>query len=649
MMIDILFKKYLFEAKKQQTPEDAKKAVEQLASQLAKSILSMDDEFHEKGGNLDNYIKQATSKAQSVLSRLHQDSRVISHFLESYHSVMGKSVNNEIPGAVSSLIKSKIKSSSSATSKTSIEPKNKKNANIDTETTKEKTKKNVKDDEEAQKERKKRKEEIRKENHPGQNIIVRDKSLSNVNTIKSKIWTEIESIGSDDEWENKNKNNLQKEKFVTPSWLKYNQKVPQKYFKVIERMVNSINNKITSKISHFIPGAGAGKIESQAGEIVMMISSTMTDNEWSQYKKHLLDAVEKTTNGIITKEWIIAADNNRKALYKRLKRQYKGINIPDDIIAGCWDTKEEVEGLGLKDYKKNKGFSTDVYFKIKYNGKEFLVEQSLKKDGNANLSNSGTGKFSQWDKNIPDDIKLSVYAENQKNKLSSFVTKHKMIIDKMLKDMKNFDPDNKTYKEILSKMEDGGIESIIDGSNRDKRKAMNLIIKLLSDKNFNEATKMLEELKSDEITYSKNCIYAINNNPKLKEGMLEDIRSSLPLKEVSVGEEAMSIGDLSLDIKTFKELFGTNDWDKIKEKITVKMVKNKPIIVYSGSTKDEDVPIANLVIREDGVGYGGVVKFELQIHKEFIKKLKEVDSSLINKLINNSMKKYVEKYLFEYK
>jgi len=215
--------------------------------------------------------------------------------------------------------------------------------------------------------------------------------------------------------------------------------------------------------------------------------------------------------------------------------------------------------------------------------------------------------------------------------------------------MKNFDPDNKTYKVILSKMEDGGIESIIDGSNRDKRKAMNLIIKLLSDKKFNEATKMLEELKSDEITYSKNCIYAINNNPKLKEGMLEDIRSSLPLKEVSVGEEAMSIGDLSLDIKTFKELFGTNDWDKIKEIITVKMVKNKPIIVYSGSTKDEDVPIANLVIREDGVGYGGVVKFELQIHKEFIKKLKEVDSSLINKLINNSMKKYVEKYLFEYK
>ncbi len=105
-MMDRLFNKYLFEAQQPlRTPRDAQKAVEQLAAQLANAILAIDDKYHDEGGKIDEYIEQATSKAQSVISRLHPDSRVVSHFLETYHRLVGKSVDNEIPGVVSSLIK----------------------------------------------------------------------------------------------------------------------------------------------------------------------------------------------------------------------------------------------------------------------------------------------------------------------------------------------------------------------------------------------------------------------------------------------------------------------------------------------------------------------------------------------------------------
>ena len=45
----------------------------------------------------------------------------------------------------------------------------------------------------------------------------------------------------------------------------------------------------------------------------------------------------------------------------------------------AWDIKEEVEALGMEDYKRDKGFSTDVYFTLEVDGKTILDEVSLKK------------------------------------------------------------------------------------------------------------------------------------------------------------------------------------------------------------------------------------------------------------------------------
>ncbi len=69
--------------------------------------------------------------------------------------------------------------------------------------------------------------------------------------------------------------------------------------------------------------------------------------------------------------------------------------------------------------------------------------------------------------------------------------------------------------------------------------------------------------------YTTNATRAIVENPKLKAGMLEGIRKEFPLKSVGEGEETMAIGDLSLDPDTMKELFGTSDFEKIKENLVV--------------------------------------------------------------------------------
>jgi len=110
--MDKFFNKYLNEgpSKKQEgpkTPRDAQKAVEALAAQLAVQVLDLDSKYHSKGGKLKKFIGDAEDKVQAAISKLHPDPRVISHFLNTYEKLVGKTITNEIPGRASNVIKSR--------------------------------------------------------------------------------------------------------------------------------------------------------------------------------------------------------------------------------------------------------------------------------------------------------------------------------------------------------------------------------------------------------------------------------------------------------------------------------------------------------------------------------------------------------------
>ena len=221
------------------------------------------------------------------------------------------------------------------------------------------------------------------------------------------------------------------EPYKMPDFLNDNPKFPKKYTKALERMMNTQPKGDATKWGHFsdIEG-GAGQISAQAGELMTMMGSTMSDSEWSEFSNSILkhdDAFNEANPTlknpkykIVDKSWVKAATQSRKAIKDRLVKQY-GDGV--EVTAGAWDTKDDVEAMGLDNYSENKGFSTDMYLKVKLpNGKEVMDEISLKKSTKVNFLNSGAGEFAKWDKNLPDEINQQVYKAKARERNIGFVT-----------------------------------------------------------------------------------------------------------------------------------------------------------------------------------------------------------------------------------
>ena len=171
---------------------------------------------------------------------------------------------------------------------------------------------------------------------------------------------------------------------------------PKKYVKVLHRLLNTKNKgKIT--ISDFTDAAGGGTLESTAGEIVSMIGMSIDDEEQAN---KFFDTLEehakknkksKKDTGIIDPSWVKSARQVRQGIRDRYDRAFGKGNWK--LKNSSWDIKEEVEALGVEDYRRDKGFSTDVYFTLEVDGVTILDEVSLKKDREANLLNSTSGRM----------------------------------------------------------------------------------------------------------------------------------------------------------------------------------------------------------------------------------------------------------------
>ena len=419
-----------------------------------------------------------------------------------------------------------------------------------------------------------------------------------------------------------------------------NPKFPKRYIKMLERMMNSRLTSKTKKWEHFSDIAGgAGQIKAQAGELLTMIGSTLDDDEFEElmtaledHEKKLLDEhpgvfKKKTKQGavidnpgsrIIDKTWIKSARNNRKAILDRLEKQY---GEGTKIIGSSWDTKNEVEAMGFSDYENNKGFSTDCYFKVqKPDGEQVIDEVSLKKSTKVNFLNSGAGIFPEWDENLPDEINQEVYRAKARKRNIDYITQNKDKVDEFLNS-----PQAAPIKKL---MESKGLtfEEAMKGNSRDKQNILFQTIKLMS-KADESAKAIIQQDNKEHSEFVEKAVTAITENDNMREGMLNEIRSEFPLKAVSDGEETMAIGPNSLDKETMKNIFGTDDYDEIKEKLVAKPGP-PPFIGYRVDTGDEVIPVAKIVIREDGRGYGGQFKFEMVLHDDFSKKLESAQKEI---------------------
>ena len=445
-----------------------------------------------------------------------------------------------------------------------------------------------------------------------------------------------------------------------------NPKFPKRYIKMLERMSNSRLTTTTKKWEHFsdIPG-GAGQIKAQAGELMTMIGSSLDDSEFDnlmnaleEHEQRLLKdnagsdgkpgVFQKVTSGrvvdnpgsrIIDKTWIQSARNNRKAILDRLEKQY---GEGTKIIGSAWDAKDEVEAMGLSDYDNNKGFSTDCYFKVeKPNGEQVIDEVSLKKSTKVNFLNSGAGDFKNWDPDLPDEINQNVYRAKARKRNIDFIEQNRQKVDEFLNS-----PDSAKVEKLM-KSKKITFEQALQGNSRDKQNVLYSIIKELRLKGDEGANKIVEQDAEEHKEFVEQSVKAITENDKMRDGMLNTIRSEFPLKAVSDGEETMAIGPNSLDKETMKQIFGTDNYDEIKEKLVAKppvpiLDKNgepkkdkdgnikmsPPFIGYNVEATGEVFPVAEVKIREDGRGYGGQFKFEMVLHKDFAPRLESAQKEI---------------------
>lgn len=542
----------------------------------------------------------------------------------------------------------------------------------------------------------------------------KDKSLSDVDN--EYYQKDVEP--SDDEYE-KSKPEQQKLKegesptklpddiFGSPS------KVPKKYIKLVERLINSrYVNQTTPPITSMINASGAGKIQAQAAEVLSMIGPTLNDDEM----KNLMDTIrkhneklpqilkkdgtsykppkyEKGSEPILSEDWLQSVESVRGGIKSRLDATYGEGNW--EVENGAWDLKGDVEAMGLPDYQKNKGFSTDMYLRVKTPDGSVLDEVSLKKNLDIFLSQPSVNAVDEWgvvedkkeydeivrkkqelksagkDKgkeykeltkrqkeilqkandNIPEDANPKKFNKKTTQSASNFFEN---VSEEQHNKLKDLDENDDEYITKLSK---------ITGQTKDYCKVLVKTMKSLKhpyskeelrqamiDNGFNpkkttgkyqdKFSVMMMRTMGGEPINDESASESLNNHLQIgkdfnksfvenmvkepyKSGVMNTIREKFPLKSLMDGEEKMSLGGVNADPEVMKEIFGTTDYDKVQEKLTIQGPDDKGEyqLVFQAEVGGDVVPISTIAPRQRGLGYEPVVNLEMNLHPVMKEKL----------------------------
>jgi phage-related protein len=497
-----------------------------------------------------------------------------------------------------------------------------------------------------------------------------------------------------------------------------NTKFPKKYLKVLARMLSTKPGGVT--ISDFTNASGAGTLSSTMGELLTLMAVTIKDdNEAKEFFNMLRQHVKSNgKDSIIDIGWVNSAEKVRQTQFNRYNRKYGKGNWELDNMA--WDVESEVDAMGMENYKQNKGFSTDVYAKVKVGGKYILDEISLKKEIKANLLNATSGRVAdimvrglasdedlviyddlnakidslmglkdaaskrekaelvaqrdamieKYNVNVPDDVKVSNVQKKQRllhedfvkkgvSEISGFLnkfcnktdTKYRANAVNVMKTSLSQKDDYKAkvteqLDSLCSTMPSGGFKTAEDynnalkvakiGDTSDMQKLNMALMSLISSENpQSQASKSLNMITKNSHNHSKAVRKFLLEDPAARRGLLGSIREAFPLKALFEGEENMILGDVSVDRDVLKDVFGVDSYDQLEQKLTVRDIPPPPSIVYRVVGPDgsnTDIPVAEIVSRPDGIGYGGSWKLIMAVHPDFAKKLKESNDALNSKI-----------------
>ena len=466
---------------------------------------------------------------------------------------------------------------------------------------------------------------------------------------------------------------------------------PKKYLKVLQRLLNT---KKPLKITDVTDSAGGGTPDSTTGELITMMVTSIDDDEQAEKTLKALEEHVNKNGGsksetLVALGWIKSARNVRKTIRSRYDRLFGKGNWKFKNAA--WDIKEEVETLGMEEYSKNKGFSTDVYFSVETGGETLIDEVSLKKNKLANLLNTTTGrvtdilirakatdeemeiyqkvarkkKVDRTDKeqefldkleekyagDMPDEINVEKVKKRQKELHENSLRENSEEIRSVLSNFNNLSEAERLEKlteigkamnqkpswakatlEEFSKIAstlptDGEIttdmlKDILGTGKLDRIQKLSMMLHTLTKlENPNgKSAKALEEIIQNSRNHSKAVADYLLSNDEAKAGLLKSIREDFPLAALMSGEENMVLDDLSMDQQTLFDITGATSMDEVQENLSIRDEPPPPSIVYTIEGQQE-IPIAEVRSRPDGIGYGGNWKLEMKLHPDMAKEL----------------------------
>ena len=171
-------------------------------------------------------------------------------------------------------------------------------------------------------------------------------------------------------------------------------KFPAKYMSVLTNALNFAKGKFT--ITDLTDAAGAGTLDSTLGELTTLMGATIQDPaKRKEFFDYLREQVKKGENkSALTIAWVNSAQDSCEAFHRKLKKDCPGGH---EVQTNFWDIPSEAKAAGVKNYKRDKGKSTDINTMVDCIAKDGTrtqkwLQPSLKKNKKVNGFNSTTGR-----------------------------------------------------------------------------------------------------------------------------------------------------------------------------------------------------------------------------------------------------------------
>lgn len=435
---------------------------------------------------------------------------------------------------------------------------------------------------------------------------------------------------------------------------------------------------------------GAGKISAQTNELAMQAvfcfpatpKGIAARNEFLNSLVQNADAIENAGGvPILDKSWIKEMGGAHDAFVTNMNTKFGAGKW--DVTGMTWDVRAQQEALGI-DYN-SKGDSTDINAQIKVNGKIYNEEISCKKDWAIFLLNAGLGEPSNWYYTLGpqkemraeelqrlSDAKDSRFGKNekaelqqlQKQALSKAPVSNKELqdaqmksaetgclsirevpkgeVNSVLKDCmsrKKNDPyymdkneatlakQVATYLSKTKTVDVNELANYVGGGSKNFKKAVMVYHKMMGA--YQGGDKWLDSHK--EITYGfiTQAAKKMATDKNFQGMLLKKLQEAIPVKTMVEGVENMQIDSMYVTQKHMQQMFGTTNWDDVKEFLSIKVTNGVAALTYSAKGNNaKPLKIANIQMREKGVGYNGSISLECTPAKEFENSCKEIDARI---------------------